>query len=332
MPSLGHCMQVTWACKVGEDRGLGRTAICNNQRNMVYTLHSTNEWEPSVPCWSRVPGVLQEIESVCTGNLQQYKELAPETKMKTYMESSFQADMLAKFIYDSNEFEGAGLDNVETTHIVLSLVNARTAALEEKANGLGNKSMQHLEVVNHYMAINQAFTSVQHPLTEQKLLQLHKTLMNGVDDTAGQLRTQEVHAGDGHSYPSAHLVPETLTTILNQFNNLYNRTDVTMYAKAAFLKFKFVQLHPFMDGNGRLSRILMNWVLRLQGLPFVVSITNNGHKKAKNHYMQALKNADKNRAKGHVAFLIQYCTRKNWKLFHSEVGKSAIEDKETRSL
>ncbi|XP_035675240.1 protein adenylyltransferase Fic-like [Branchiostoma floridae] len=294
-------------------------------------LNSTIEWEPAVPGWAREPGVLQEIQSCCTDNLHQYKKLASNTKMKRYMESSFQADMLAGFIYDSNEFEDAGLDKVETRNVVLSLHNSMVS-LEEKAKHLGNKSIQHLEVVNHYMTVNQAFSSIQHPLTVQSLLQLHKTLMNGLDNTAGQIRNEEVHAGDGHSYPSAYLVPETLTTILNQFNNLYSRTDVSMYTKAAFLKFKFVQLHPFMDGNGRLSRILMNWVLHLQGLPFVVSITNNGHKKAKGHYMQALKNADKNRAKGHVAFLIQYCTRNNWKLFQSKVEKSTPEDNEIDEL
>ncbi|XP_066296000.1 protein adenylyltransferase Fic-like [Branchiostoma lanceolatum] len=292
------------------------TKVFDTQADISY---SPDEWNPTVPGWSRKPG----IQSICTDNLLQYKELAPDTKMKKHMESSFQPKMLARFIYNSNEFEDAGLDEIETHDIVLSLHNTSTVAteLEENAKHLGNESIQHLEVVNHYMAINHAFTNLHHPLTVRKLLQLHRTLMNRLDTTAGWLRTQEVHSSDGHSYPSAYLVPKTLTTILNQFNHLYGRTDKCMYTKAAFLKFKVVQLHPFMDGNGRLSRILMNWVLHAEGLPFAVSITNDGHKKAKSHYMQALKSADRNRAKGHVAFLIQYCTTNCWKLFHSEVEK-----------
>ena len=62
-------------------------------------------------------------------------------------------------------------------------------------------------------------------------------------------------------------------------------------AAAAEVSYRFVRIHPFPDGNGRVSRLLMNLVLFLWGLPFPITLRGDG--KERHRYKQALRRADR---------------------------------------
>ena len=128
--------------------------------------------------------------------------------------------------------------------------------------------------------------------------------MHGIDESAGCLRTKLACAGMDTQYPDPELVPKLLEKLLNHFNDFDKNVIMTPFAKAAWLKCSFVEVHPFEDGNGRLSRILMNWVLHKHGLYFPVAIARDGHTQAKKHYMQSLRKALNGRSPGHFSYLL----------------------------
>ena len=61
--------------------------------------------------------------------------------------------------------------------------------------------------------------------------------------------------------------------------------------KAAAISLGFVGIHPFADGNGRLGRILVNWVLHRCGVPFAISLCGTPQHRAS--YIAAIREADR---------------------------------------
>jgi len=109
------------------------------------------------------------------------------------------------------------------------------------------------------------------PLTVHDLCSWHTALMAGSPTPAehvGHLRTQQGWIG-GTSPLDAHLVTAPaaeLDTLLADLLTFVNRTDVDPVAQAAVAHAQFEVIHPFADGNGRIGRVLILWVLtrRLQ--------------------------------------------------------------------
>ena len=78
------------------------------------------------------------------------------------------------------------------------------------------------------------------------------------------LRTGGVRTGQRLYMPAAQ-VPGMLAAFCRELPALLRRTDLSLEAKAAWVMVEFLEIHPFRDGNGRMSRLLMNWVLRRGG-------------------------------------------------------------------
>lgn len=97
-------------------------------------------------------------------------------------------------------------------------------------------------------------------LWHKKLFEKTKT------DIAGKIRDFEVRIGGSKSIPPA---PHSLLILLRAFFKWYhdNKTKVNPVELAAMVHFKFVSIHPFGDGNGRISRLMMNFVLHKFGYP-----------------------------------------------------------------
>ena len=97
------------------------------------------------------------------------------------------------------------------------------------------------------------------------ILNIHKTLTLDVlnDLECGKIRTCPVYIqGSEHVPPKAEEVEGRLLNIVNEYNNSKKQLeDIFIF------KLKFVAIHPFVDGNGRTSRILMNGILENKGYP-----------------------------------------------------------------
>jgi Fic family protein len=134
-----------------------------------------------------------------------------------------------------------------------------------------------LEVINHRDAIEFVEDIVQkcEPLSEWQIKNLHQLILKGIDDEyAGVYRDQQVFiSGAKHTPPAPILIKEQI----EQLMNWYQQESKLLHpvARGAMLHAIFVGIHPFIDGNGRTSRLLLNLELMKDGFPPIIIKVEN---------------------------------------------------------
>lgn len=160
--------------------------------------------------------------------------------------------------YTSNAIEGNTLTRQETALIV-----------EEGITVQGKSLQEHLEAVNHAKALDYIKTLAaknRHELALQDILDIHKIILQKIDDAnAGRLRTVAVRIkGSETILPNALKVPELMNDFISWLKSKNTNNPIKI---AADTHFKLVSIHPFVDGNGRTARLLMNLLLMQEGFP-----------------------------------------------------------------
>ena len=150
---------------------------------------------------------------------------------------------------------------------------------------IGGKTLrEHFEVINHAEAILYIEDMVKNKeeLSEYAIKSIHSLILKNIDnDNAGRYRNQNVIiSGAEHIPPSHILVQEKMEEFINWYKSCNNMHPVL---KAAKVHVDFVGIHPFIDGNGRVSRLIMNLELLKSGYQ-AVSIRND----KKSAYYEAL--------------------------------------------
>jgi Fic family protein len=183
--------------------------------------------------------------------LDQFRPLPKE--LVANLENWFRVELT----YTSNALEGNTLTRQETAVVV------------EKGLTIGGKSLvEHLEATNHAAALNkvvQIAQSATEDITELTILDLHSTILHGIDDAnAGRYRSIAVRiSGSMVVLPNPLKVP----TLMADFVKDMGRSDFHPVELAAEAHYQLVTIHPFIDGNGRTARLLMNLVLLQKGYP-----------------------------------------------------------------
>jgi Fic family protein len=180
-----------------------------------------------------------------------------ETKLSKLQEYFF-----TRYTYHSNRIEGNTLSMQETALVI------------GKGITIAGKSVrEHLEAINHQEAVEYLESQVQKGarLTESFIKELHYLVLKGIDKRhAGVYRSSEVRiSGSAHIPPAHYQVPDEMKKLIQYYQA--NRLKIHPVVMAADLHLMLVGIHPFMDGNGRTSRLLMNLVL-MQGGYFVTAI------------------------------------------------------------
>lgn len=168
-------------------------------------------------------------------------------------------------------------------------------------NKTSNKPMEHhLMVLDHYEAmkycigeaekkkrITVEFIKKLASLVSKNTGSVVKTALGEYDISKGDIRLSGVFAGR-RQFPDAKKVPELLKTLVDSINkDLVTCKTTDDQIKLAFrTHFDFVSIHPFGDGNGRVSRLLMNYVLTYFDLPMTIVFKQDRVK-----YIQSLENA-----------------------------------------
>jgi Fic family protein len=160
--------------------------------------------------------------------------------------------------YTSNAIEGNTLTRQET------------AVVLEKGITVGGRTLkEHLEAVNHAQALDwlHAQASERHAsVGENEILRLHEMILKGIDDAnAGRYRSVAVRiSGSTVVLPNPLKVPE----LMRRFATWLKAPSRLHPAEfAAQAHYRLVSIHPFVDGNGRTSRLLMNLLLMQHGFP-----------------------------------------------------------------
>ncbi len=158
-----------------------------------------------------------------------------------------------KWTYNSNAIEGNTL-TLKETKVVLEGIT------------IGGKSIrEHFEVINHKEAIDyvEAIIAGEEPFSEHVIKSIHQLVMKNIEaDYAGVYRRENVLiAGDEHRPPDYLNVPEQMTGLVQAYHAFTGHP----LERAARLHVDFVKIHPFVDGNGRTARLLMNFDLMKSG-------------------------------------------------------------------
>lgn len=159
--------------------------------------------------------------------------------------------------YTSNAIEGNTLSRAETALVV------------EKGITVDGKTLQeHLEAVNHAQAFDwvmQRIDITKQDVTESTILDLHQLVLQKIVDTqAGRYRSVSVRiAGSRVILPNALKVPK----LMSEYILWLQDSDAHPVTLAVDAHFKLVGIHPFVDGNGRTARLLMNLLLMQAGYP-----------------------------------------------------------------
>jgi len=179
--------------------------------------------------------------------------------------SNLREDLIIHWTYHSNAIEGNTLT-----------LNETKVALEGIT--IGGKSLrEHFEVINHKEAILfvESLVQTDEALSEYSIKSLHSLILKNIDDTnAGSYRnTNVLISGATHRPPSSIEVASKMEA----FIKWYKTKAQTLHPieRACRVHVDFVGIHPFIDGNGRTSRLLMNFELMKAGFPPIVLKVEN---------------------------------------------------------
>ena len=215
--------------------------------------------------------LLESIE-LKMGKLDSMRPLS-QTVLKNLSEK-FEVDMT----YHSNAIEGNRMTLRETWLVLRKGVTISGKSLRE-----------HLEVTNHAEAIGllRSLVELERRITESDVLNLHALILDKIDPTgAGLYRQEQVYiSGSNVKLAKWRDVPELMQKVYGELNN--DDTGVKAIYSAVQVHYDTVKIHPFVDGNGRLARLLMNLRLMRAGYPPTVL-----RKEERRGYYSALERAD----------------------------------------
>lgn len=179
--------------------------------------------------------------------------------------------------YTSNALEGNTLTRSETLLVI------------EKGITVAGKSLKdHLEAVNYALALHCVYDLVakkRAEITSADILDIHRIILKSIDDRhAGVFRKISVKiAGSLIQLPDPIKIPDLMSDFMQWLTTVTGHPAVI----AAQAHYKFVAIHPFVDGNGRTARLLMNLILMQEGYP--PAIISMAHRAA---YLEALSKID----------------------------------------
>ncbi len=166
-----------------------------------------------------------------------------------------------EYTYESNRIEGNTLTLMETDLVI------------HKGITVDGKPMKdHLEAVNHQDAIDliREFAQSNTEFNQDSLLKIHSLILQGIDRVnAGIYRRDRVRiSGSRHICPNPIKVPQ----LMDEYFKFYEQNKDSMHpvALAANMHEKLVTIHPFIDGNGRTARLVMNLILLKKGYPITI--------------------------------------------------------------
>ena len=197
------------------------------------------------------PELLKSIEG-------KKKELDKHRPINPSIAKKLQEQLSLEWTYNSNAIEGNTL-SLHETEVVLN-----------QGLTIGGKSVnEHLEAINHKEGIDfiESVIKKKSKLTEDVIKECHRIILKGIDDLqAGVYRRTNVRiVGANMIPPQAIKIQIKMDELMNwYYANLY---QLSIPILSAQFHYRFVCIHPFIDGNGRVARLIMNLILMSNGYP-----------------------------------------------------------------
>ena len=161
-----------------------------------------------------------------------------------------------EYTFESNRIEGNTLTLRETNLVI-----------NEGLTISGKSMREHLEAINHHEAIGYIKHLIEKNiiLNEREVLSIHNLILRGImPEDAGRYRRVQVMIQDSsHMPPQPFLVAKEMEYFFIWYET--NKNALHPIVLAAELHQRLVTIHPFIDGNGRTSRLVMNLILLQNG-------------------------------------------------------------------
>jgi Fic family protein len=206
---------------------------------------------------------------------------------------------LRKRKYDIDSTVLFTLTTLTTEEVDVSLNDVKNAF--EKRPNLNQREQISRNMLNAVESIKKP-----HKLDKNYLLELHKMTMASFETkTPGAIRNKQVYlqkiSNDKRSIELSYRPPEhtQVNKLLDEFIKWYGKTNLNPVEKATIAHYKLYKIHPFLDGNKRICRLIFNKTLLDEGFP-LLNISME-----KEYYFEALiESVEKNQAKRLIDFVL----------------------------
>jgi Fic family protein/DNA-binding XRE family transcriptional regulator len=199
-----------------------------------------------------------------------------------------------EYIFESNRIEGNTLTLRETDLVI-----------NEGLTVSGKSMREHLEAINHVEAIGYIKQLVERnfAINERELLTVHNLILRGIhpEDAGRYRKVQVMIKGSAHMPPQPYLVTKEMEDYFIWMDQHKNKLHPVVLA--AEMHERLVTIHPFIDGNGRTSRLIMNFILLQHG--YVIA-NIKGEYETRMKYYQTLETAQtKQNKEDFILFIAQ---------------------------
>lgn len=203
-----------------------------------------------------------------------------------------------EYNYNSNHMEGNTLTYGQTELLLLFGKVSGEASLKDfndmKASEVSVKMMLE-EALDKNMPLTQNFIRTLHHTLLREDYTVYRNLPGGETTSytihAGRYKTRPnsviTRYGDRFEYASPEETPSLMNDLVDWYNKEEQKGEISPVELAAMFHYRYIRIHPFEDGNGRIARLMVNYILSRHGWPMVV--VRNRNKQA---YLDALHKSD----------------------------------------
>jgi Fic family protein len=199
-----------------------------------------------------------------------------------------------EYTFESNRIEGNTLTLRETDLVI-----------NEGLTISGKSMREHLEAINHVEAISYIKQLMERnfSINERELLSIHNLILRGIipEDAGRYRKVQVMIKGSSHMPPQPYMVAKEMEDYFIWYNE--NKNKLHPIVLAAEMHERLVTIHPFIDGNGRTSRLIMNLILLQSG--YVIANIKGDYDTRMQYYQSLETSQTKNNKEDFLLFVAQ---------------------------
>ena len=191
--------------------------------------------------------LVEKLEKIRNNFQKEWKKIPPSAKEKDLQEIAI------AFTYNTNAIEGSTI-TLEETRLIL----------EDKV--APNKPIRDIRETESHAAAFLQMLKTKEKISDKLLLKWHEEIFRETKpDIAGTFRNYQVRVGP-------YLAPDwqNVENLMKQLIAFINESNLNSVELAARAHYMFEKIHPFGDGNGRIGRLLMNYILWKNGYPMLI--------------------------------------------------------------
>ena len=200
------------------------------------------------------------------------------------------------FNYNSNHIEGNTLTYGQTEILLLfgKVIGEAHDVQEMAASNVGLRMMTDEAAIKD-MPLTQNFIRTLHKTLLREDYTVYRNLPGGVQTSyvihAGQYKTRPnsviTRYGDRFEYASPEETPSLMADLVDWYNAAEKEGKLSPVELAALFHYRYIRIHPFEDGNGRIARLMVNFILARHDYPMIVV-----RSRKKSEYLEALHQTD----------------------------------------